>query len=198
MERMNNENTWAENWNPQVPIETYFEQLEDIFEQALANPLAYTQEQMIGKAIPRGTMRTFLTTLLEWNGFTLPNKDWANLKAHFGEAYQLFITSGPAGRKLLSGIIANAQGLTDQGSEEDDLTIITNALGEVAISNNAAAQAMREKMDLLNREMTSMRAAIAANTQGTVCSGVTAPMVPIMCDTPPPPPPASIHTFPQA
>ena len=50
-ERMNMENTWAEIWNPQVPIEAYFKQLEDIFEQALANPPAYTQEQMIGKAI---------------------------------------------------------------------------------------------------------------------------------------------------
>ena len=51
MEHMNMENMWAEIWNPQVPIEAYFKQIEDIFEQVLANPPAYTQEQMIGKAI---------------------------------------------------------------------------------------------------------------------------------------------------
>ena len=96
--------------------------------------------------------------LLEWNGFDTQNKDWVNLKAHFVEAYQLFITSGPAGRKLLSGIIANAQGLTDQGGEEADLTIITNALGEVTMPINVAAQAMREEKAALNKEMASMRA----------------------------------------
>ena len=69
----------------------------------------------------------FSTALLERNGFDPANKDWANLKAHFGEAYQLFITSGPAARKLLSGIIANTQGLIEQGDEGD----ITNTLGEV-------------------------------------------------------------------
>ena len=76
--------------------------------------------------------------------FNQQNKDCANLKSHFGEAYQLFITSGPAGRKLLLGIIANAHGLTVQGGDEDDLTMITNALGEITISNNAVAQTMRE------------------------------------------------------
>ena len=144
-------------------------------------------------------MRTFPTALLEWNGFDPQNKNWVNLKAHFGEAYQLFITSGPAGRKLLPGIIANAQGLvTDQGGEEDGLTIITNALGEVTMSNNAAAQATGEEMAALNREMASMRAGFAVNTQGAVCSGVTVPTVPTIYDTPPPMPPASLHAFPQA
>ena len=37
-ERMNMENKWAEIWNPAVPIEAYFKQLKDIYEQALAHP----------------------------------------------------------------------------------------------------------------------------------------------------------------
>ena len=78
---MNIENTWAEIWNPQVPIEAYFKQLEDIFEQALANPPAYTQEQVIGKAITSMEQcGLFPTALLEWNGFDPQNKDWANLR----------------------------------------------------------------------------------------------------------------------
>ena len=50
-EQMNMENKWGEIWNPQVPIEAYFKQLEDIYEQALAHPPEYTETQMIGKAI---------------------------------------------------------------------------------------------------------------------------------------------------
>ena len=68
----------------QVPIEAYFKQLKDIFKQTLANPPAYTQEQMIGKTITSMEQcRLFPTALLEWNGFKTQNKDWANLKAHF-------------------------------------------------------------------------------------------------------------------
>jgi len=190
-ERMQMENKWAEIWNPQVPIESYYKQLEDIFEQALANPPEYTEGQMIGKAITSiEQCGLFPTALLEWNGFTPPNKDWTNLKAHFGEAYQLYITSGPAGRKLLSGIIGNTVGLTDQGGDDDDITMITNALGEVTMSNNTAAQVMREEMSNLNREVAAMRAAFAASAQGTVVSGVTAPTGIAGYSQPPPVPPS--------
>ena len=36
----------------------------------------------------------------------------------------------------MSGIITNAQGIAGQGGEDSDLTKITNALGEVTMSNN--------------------------------------------------------------
>ena len=94
---MHMENKWAEIWNQQVSIEAYLKQLEDIYEQALANWPAYTDAQMIGKAITSMEQcGLFATALLEWNGFDPANKVWANLKALFGEAYQLFVTSGPA------------------------------------------------------------------------------------------------------
>ena len=64
----------------------------------------------------------------------------------------------------MSGVIANAQVLADQEGEDDDLTILTNALGEVTMSNNAAAQVMREEMAALNRKMAAMRATVAAST----------------------------------
>ena len=188
-ERMSMENLWAQIWNPQVPIEAYFKQLEDIYEQALAHPPAYTSEQMIGKAITSMEQcGLFPTALLEWNGFDPTNKDWANLKAHFSEAYRLCITSGPAGRKLLSGVVANAQTLTEKGEEDDDLTIITNALGEVTMANNAATETMREQLATLNQEVASMRAALATNTQGTVTSGQTSSVMPTSYNPPPPAP----------
>ena len=65
------------------------------------------------------------------------------------------------------------------------------------MSNNATAQTMRDELAALNREMAAMRAAFAANAQGTVCSGITAPTIPTIYDTPPPPPPppAAIRAF---
>ena len=89
-------------------------------------------------------MRTFSNGVAGMEWIRPAEQRLGEPKAHFGEAYQLFITSGPAGRKLLSGIIANAHGLTVQGGDKDDLAMITNALGEVTISNNIAAQTMRE------------------------------------------------------
>ena len=38
------------------------------------------------------------------------------------------------------------QELTDQGDKDDGITAITDTLGEVTMSNNTTAQAMREKM----------------------------------------------------
>ena len=196
-ERMNMENKWGEIWNPSVPIESYFKQVEDIYEQALAHPPAFTEAQMIQKAITSVEQSgLFPTALLEWNGFQPPNNDWANLRSHFGEAYQLLITSGPQGRKLMSGFIGNTQGITDQDGEDDDLTIITNALGEVTLSNNAAAQVVSEQMASLNREMAAMRAAFAANAQGTAPTGVsTTGSLSTMGS---PPPISTVYQVPQA
>ena len=107
IERMNIENKWGNIYNPELLLEAYFKQLGDINKQALIHLTAYTEAQMIGKAITNVEQcRLFLMTLLEWDGFDPENKDWANLKAYFGEAYQLLITSGHV--KIMSGIIANA------------------------------------------------------------------------------------------
>ena len=46
-ERENMEAQWSAPWNTSVPIESYFAMLEDIYEMAVANPPAYTQDQMI-------------------------------------------------------------------------------------------------------------------------------------------------------
>ena len=54
----------------------------------MAYPPAYTEAQMIRKAITSIEQSVLMpTALFEWNGFVPPNVDWANLKAHFGEAY---------------------------------------------------------------------------------------------------------------
>ena len=88
-------------------------------------------------------------------------------------------------------IIRAALPCTNQGSKDDDLTIITNTLSEVTMSNNTIAQAMREEMATLNKEVAAMRAVFVANTQGTTFSGVTTSTGPTNFIPPPPVPPAA-------
>ena len=76
-ERMNMKNKCGEIGNPQVPIESCFKQLEDIYEQALVHLPAYTEAQITGKTITSVEQSgLFPTELLKWNGFQAPNNDW--------------------------------------------------------------------------------------------------------------------------
>ena len=179
IEQMNMENQWNKAWDPQAPIEAHFKQLEDIFEQALAYLSAYTKAQMIGKTMISIEQSGLMPmALLEWNGFVPPNVDWTNLKAHFGEAYQLLITTEPLGRTIVPEVTTNTQELADQGGDYNDLTIITNTLGKATMASNAAGQVMREEMTALNREMVAMQAAVAANAQGSITAGTATTTVP--------------------
>ena len=67
---------WSEGWNPNKPIEILFDRLKDCFVQSIAQPPAYTAEQMIDKALT-AIQRTslFPTAILEWNGFADGNQN---------------------------------------------------------------------------------------------------------------------------
>ena len=99
---------------------------------------------MVGKAI-MSIKRSglFPTALLEWNGFNPQNKTWEELKMHFSEVYQLLITSGAGGLNMIDASAAHMVDiptlLQGQEAEDDDNTVttLTNALGSMAITNNA-------------------------------------------------------------
>ena len=50
-EKRANETLWSQNWNPADPIESLFMRLEECFVFALAAKPAYTEEQMVDKAL---------------------------------------------------------------------------------------------------------------------------------------------------
>ena len=66
----------------------------------------------------------FQTHLDKWSQFTVSNKDWRNMKLHFGEAYENILISGRGGS--VPGTIANAQELSE--NEDDSITTITGVM----------------------------------------------------------------------
>ena len=64
------EKRWSDGWNPNEPIESFFDRLEDCYVMAITQPPAYTSEQMIDKAVTAiQTTGLFPTAILDWNGF---------------------------------------------------------------------------------------------------------------------------------
>ena len=49
-ERDSMETQWLATWNTQVPIESYFASLEDLYQMTVAHPPPYTLEQMMGSS----------------------------------------------------------------------------------------------------------------------------------------------------
>ena len=70
------------------------------------------------------------------------DQDWATLKHHFGEAYEIYITTGNVGNNPYVGRANNAEII----DEEDDGSVltITNVVGNMQMANNAQSQAVRE------------------------------------------------------
>ena len=89
------ERRWSEGWNPNESIDNFFDRLEDCYVQSIAQPPAYTTEQMIDKALTAIQLTgLFPTAILEWNGFADGNQTWPEFKSHFQEAYELHLQSG--------------------------------------------------------------------------------------------------------
>ena len=70
----------------------------------------------------------FNTALLEWNGMDPVDQDWATLKHHFGEAYDIYITTGNVGNNPYVGHANNAEIIDEE--DDDSVLTITNVVGE--------------------------------------------------------------------
>ena len=81
---------WSVAWNPSELIELVFNRLEDCYVLSVAAKPAYSQEQIIDKALT-AIQRTGLypTAILEYQAFPTENKNWAEFKNHFAEAYMV-------------------------------------------------------------------------------------------------------------
>ena len=165
---------WSTPWNISYPIDTFFDRLEDCFVMATSNPPPYTTDQMINKGITAIEVTgIFTTALLEWNGIDLIDQDWATLKHHFGEAYEIYITTGNVGNNPYVGRANN----TEVIDEEDDNSVltITNAVGNMQMANNANSQAVREDVTALRSEIGFLRADVNSRNQGAANSNQAAP-----------------------
>ena len=82
----------------------------------------------------------FTTALLEWNGMDPVDQDWATLKHHFGEAYEIYITTGNVGNNPYVGR-ANSAEIIDKEDNASVLTI-TNVVENMQMASNAQSQAV--------------------------------------------------------
>ena len=66
LEKSAMERRWSESWNPNEPIENFFDRLEDFYVQSIIQPPAYTAEQTVDKALTAiQTTGLFPTAILE-------------------------------------------------------------------------------------------------------------------------------------
>ena len=72
--------------------------------------------------------------ILKWNGFDPVNKDWPNLKSHFGKAYDVSLRLG-AGTANANGYHGTANA-TD-GVNNDSLGLIPESFDAIQVANNA-------------------------------------------------------------
>ena len=87
LEKSTMEKRWTEQWNPNEPIENFFDHLEDCYVQSITQQPAYTSEQMVDKAFTAiQTTRLSPTAILEWNGCMDCHQTWPEFKSHFQEA----------------------------------------------------------------------------------------------------------------
>ena len=77
----------------------------------------------------------FTTALLEWNGMDPVDQDWSTLKHHFGEAYEIYITTVNVVNNPYVGRANNAEVIYEE--DNDSILTITNVVGNMQMTNNA-------------------------------------------------------------
>ena len=117
--------------DPSEPIEELFDHLETCHALALSAKPAYTQDQIIDKALMAvQSTGLYLTAILEWNGFDPANQIWAEFKSHFVEACDICLQSGAGTTDIYHGV-ENACDATDN----DSIGSIMQRLTSVIIGN---------------------------------------------------------------
>ena len=72
LEKSAMEKRWSDQWNPNEPIENFFDRLENCYVQSITQPPAYTSERMVDKGLMAiQTAGLFPTSILDWNGFMI-------------------------------------------------------------------------------------------------------------------------------
>ena len=159
-EKQANQAAFDAPWNPSDPIEELFSRLEECYITALLARPAITMEQIIDKATTAIQMTGhFPTALLEWNGFDDINKTWPQLKEHFAEAYELFISTG--------GGTAGSHGYVNMAADDDSIKSIENTLGQMSVTNNANYQAVTDEVKELRNALTLTQQQLAMVAKST-------------------------------
>lgn len=92
-------------------------------------------------------MGLYNLAILEWNAFDADNQTWLQFKAHFTEAYKIWLASS-GGTTNMNGYhgASNATNDDDDDSWHSIQEGVMNQLNQVQLANNAAAQAINKSV----------------------------------------------------
>ena len=143
---------WSAAWNQSEPINLLFDRLEDCYVLSVAAKPAYTQEQMIDKALT-AIQHTGLypTDIFEYQAFPTEKKNWAESKNHFAEAYMVRLQSGQSGGNPYHGA-ANSY----ENDDNDSTTTLHNNLTNLTHASNANTNELNKNISSLAHEMTAL------------------------------------------
>ena len=133
---------WNVAWNPADPIETMYFRLEELYADSVRAGIPYTTEQLLDRALDNiKKTGLFIMAVVEWNGFDPANKTWNEFKAHFTEAYEARLDSGP------TAATAGYHGTAMASTEDDDsLGSIAGSLAQMQMANNANTRVLHESI----------------------------------------------------
>ena len=100
--------------------------------------------------------------ILECNGFDPVNKDWPDLKSHFGEAYDVHLTPG-AGTANANGYQSAANDTNGVGN--NSLGLIHESFGAIQVANNANFHVTNDNISAMSEDIQTPRAALVATHQ---------------------------------
>ena len=147
----------------------------------------------------------FITAVVEWNGFDELNKTWNEFKAHFTEAYEARLDSGPTAATAGYHGAANTNALAND-DDDNSLGSIAGSLAQMQMASNANAKVIHDSISGISTGTTELRQALLAtqqqvaalaraiNTQGNMPAWSPPPAAPpagypAYAVQPPPPPP---------
>ena len=102
---------------------------------------AYTQEQMIDKALTAIQYTgLYPTAILEYQAFPTENKNWAEFKNNFAEAYMIRLQSGQSGGDPYHGAVNSYENY-----DNDSITTLHNTLANLTHASNANTTELNKK-----------------------------------------------------
>ena len=135
-----------------------FFNLEELFVQVVQAGVPYSQAQLLDKGL--GNLKKtglFITAVVEWNGFDPLNKTWNNFKAHFTEAYEARLDSGPTA--ATAGYHGAAIAPVDY---DDSLGSIVGSLAQMQMANNANTKVLHDNLSIISIGTNELRQALLA------------------------------------
>ena len=105
---------------------------------------ANTQDHMIDKAVTAIQHTGLYTTaILEYQSFSTENKNWAELKNHFAEAYIVRLQSGQIGGNPYHG-----SDKVYKKYDNDSITTLHNTLSNLTHASNANTTELNKKIQV--------------------------------------------------